>query len=332
MNRWIPSELHTHTVHSDGQMTVMQLAQAAKKLGLACIALTDHNTIAGHLEIAGAERLTGITILPGLEWTTFYGHMTVLDTDSYIDWTDIPRSGIDQGIDRVHKSGGIAGVAHPFRLGSPMCTGGFWDFRVRDWTKPDTFEVWSETLPNLNPTNLYAYAMWRHLLSKGYRITAIAGRDWHSSKTADPVAFTYLHAESGEQSVSKQAAFQAIRDGGVVVTMGPLFTVEVQTEDRSFSVGETFSADSTAVNVVLSIEETNRGNQLLPDHNSLEAFLFSDSGLVARVPMRTRKLTLSVKTEEIAFLRAELYGKINGCPCLIAFTNPVFRYPGKEDE
>ena len=332
MNRWIPSELHTHTVHSDGQMTVMQLAEAAKKLGLACIALTDHNTIAGHLEIEDAERRTGITILPGLEWTTFYGHMTILDTDSYIDWMDISRSGIDQGIDRVHRNGGIAGVAHPFRLGSPMCTGGFWNFRVRDWTKPDTFEVWSETSPNLNPTNLRAYAMWRRLLSKGYRVTAIAGRDWHSPETREPVAFTYLFAESNAQSVSAKAAFEAIRDGRVVVSMGPLFTIEVQTDDRTFSVGETFSSDDATVHIVLSVEETDRENQLWPDHNSLEAFLFSDSGLVARVPMRSRELTLSVKTKKIAFLRAELYGKMDGCPCLIAFTNPVYKDSGKETE
>ena len=44
---WFAGELHTHTVHSDGEFTVEQLCRAAKERELSLIALTDHNTASG---------------------------------------------------------------------------------------------------------------------------------------------------------------------------------------------------------------------------------------------------------------------------------------------
>ena len=56
MIRYRPFELHTHTVHSDGDFTSAALVQAAHDFGCAGIALTDHNTDAGMQEIYEAAR------------------------------------------------------------------------------------------------------------------------------------------------------------------------------------------------------------------------------------------------------------------------------------
>ena len=56
MIRYRPFELHTHTVHSDGDFTPAALVQAAHDFGCAGIALTDHNTDAGMQEIYEAAR------------------------------------------------------------------------------------------------------------------------------------------------------------------------------------------------------------------------------------------------------------------------------------
>ena len=40
-------DLHTHSVYSDGTSTPAELIAGAKEAGLAAIALTDHNTVAG---------------------------------------------------------------------------------------------------------------------------------------------------------------------------------------------------------------------------------------------------------------------------------------------
>ena len=50
--KWIPTELHTHTIHSDGIFTVPRLCACAKLHGYEMIALTDHNTLSGLEELS----------------------------------------------------------------------------------------------------------------------------------------------------------------------------------------------------------------------------------------------------------------------------------------
>jgi hypothetical protein len=60
-------DLHAHTTASDGSATPTELVELAKSRGLKAVAVTDHDTFAGHAEaIAAGERL-GIEIVPGIE-------------------------------------------------------------------------------------------------------------------------------------------------------------------------------------------------------------------------------------------------------------------------
>ena len=63
--RWLAGDLHAHTVHSDGAMTVPELACFAISRGLDFIAVTDHNTVSHHAGLPSAARRYGITLLPG---------------------------------------------------------------------------------------------------------------------------------------------------------------------------------------------------------------------------------------------------------------------------
>ncbi len=60
-------DLHTHTTASDGMLTPSQLVDAAKKIGLAAIAITDHDTIDGLQEGIAAGMRIGIEVVPGIE-------------------------------------------------------------------------------------------------------------------------------------------------------------------------------------------------------------------------------------------------------------------------
>uniref|UniRef100_UPI001F09690F CehA/McbA family metallohydrolase n=1 Tax=Paenibacillus periandrae TaxID=1761741 RepID=UPI001F09690F len=127
---WLACELHTHTPNSDGKHTLYELARSAAALELDWIAVTDHNTTSGLFGKEVVEQATNIKILTGLEWTTFYGHMLVLGLPAggYADWRMLGPNDLAQGLREVKALGAIAGLAHPFRVGSPMCTGCYWEY------------------------------------------------------------------------------------------------------------------------------------------------------------------------------------------------------------
>lgn len=66
-------DMHVHTVHSDGRWSPMQLAEMARRTGLAGIFFTDHDTIISPAALAVASRGFGVELFPGVELSTEYG-------------------------------------------------------------------------------------------------------------------------------------------------------------------------------------------------------------------------------------------------------------------
>ncbi|MEN8142496.1 MAG: PHP domain-containing protein [Thermodesulfobacteriota bacterium] len=60
-------DLHTHSTCSDGSLSPEGLVIEAAKAGLAAIALTDHDTIAGIAEFLAAGKSGGLEVLGGVE-------------------------------------------------------------------------------------------------------------------------------------------------------------------------------------------------------------------------------------------------------------------------
>lgn len=65
-------DLHVHSVHSDGTLTVSQLVEYASKIHLRAIALTDHDSVAGVREMRSLCKEAGIDFVPGVELSTEY--------------------------------------------------------------------------------------------------------------------------------------------------------------------------------------------------------------------------------------------------------------------
>src|SRR6185369_2933870 len=63
------ADLHLHTKYSDGTFSPEELVLQAQKAGLACIALTDHDTVEGCAEAATAAAAVGMEFIPGTELT-----------------------------------------------------------------------------------------------------------------------------------------------------------------------------------------------------------------------------------------------------------------------
>ena len=73
-------DLHTHTTASDGTDAPVELARKAARLGLAAVAITDHDTLSGLDEAVQAGRELNLEVIRGCELgaATPYGEMHLL--------------------------------------------------------------------------------------------------------------------------------------------------------------------------------------------------------------------------------------------------------------
>lgn len=217
-------ELHNHSTESDGSLTVAELARFAAERGFGSMVLTDHNTISGHGKLAAAIAAENLPLdaLPGLELTTYCGHLLCLGTDRYIPWADMDPTRPEILFDRVRKAGGLAGIAHPFAMGAPVSTGCEWVMPVRDFDRLDFIEVVnnSASIPRMNEL---AVEWWESLVLQGHRLAATSGIDLH--RVVDTTGFftTYLLVEDEEALLPLAEQLRAaVRRQRTAVTRGPV--------------------------------------------------------------------------------------------------------------
>ncbi len=60
-------DFHMHTTHSDGSYTPTELMRYCKKKNLACISVTDHDTMSGYDEAEREAKTLGLELIPGVE-------------------------------------------------------------------------------------------------------------------------------------------------------------------------------------------------------------------------------------------------------------------------
>ena len=113
------ADVHIHTTFSDGAPTPAMVVAHAIELGLAVIAITDHDCIDGALE-ASQHDPGRCEVVIGEEVTTQQGHVLGLFLKRAVP------AGLDleDTIEAIHSQGGLAIPAHPFlRLGGARGVG-----------------------------------------------------------------------------------------------------------------------------------------------------------------------------------------------------------------
>ena len=68
-------DLHIHSCYSDGIYTPEQIVATAKKKGIKCISITDHDSIAAQYIVNTEYNNKELTIIPGIELSTEYKEM-----------------------------------------------------------------------------------------------------------------------------------------------------------------------------------------------------------------------------------------------------------------
>jgi hypothetical protein len=172
---WYRGDLHTHTVHSDGQRTPAELIAEARTAGLDFVASTEHNTPSASLGW-GAHAGPDLLVLDGQEVTTRDGHWLALGLapGAVVDWRYRAADGLlGSVLDGLRTRGGLAVAAHPF-CPFPGCA---WRFGYEGL---DAVEVWNGPW---TPDDEAALAVWDGLLAAGggggRLLPAVAGGDAH---------------------------------------------------------------------------------------------------------------------------------------------------------
>lgn len=314
---YLPCELHCHTVHSDGDFTVAGLQKAAAEDHLSLIALTDHNTSSGFEEVDQSI----VPVLKGIEWTTYFGHMLVLGANDFVDWRDADPDNIDEKMKAVRAAGGVVGIAHPFQDGSPLCTGGRWEFNVRDFRNVDYIEVWHEAFSPKNTENDRALDMYTRLLDEGYRLAAVYGRDWHRPAAAERHwGCTYLHFDGG--AATPDGAKKAIRLGKTVASTGAKFIFRVHRLGKTYGLGSTIPRGNAIFSFFTDLHsrEKNAGRETIEYKTIKIVTNGGKTALETRCDTRHERLRL----ERGHWYRAELWGDVDGKRKILAVTSPVY--------
>lgn len=158
---WLAGDLHAHTLHSDGALSIDELAALAAANGLDFLAVTDHNTVSHHEFLPAAATRYGVALLPGQEVTTADGHANAFGDIGWIDF----REPADTWVSEAARRGGLLSINHPSR--------GDCAWRHALSTRPPLAEVWHSSW--FDRRDGAPLAWW---LAAGYP-TPVGGSDWH---------------------------------------------------------------------------------------------------------------------------------------------------------
>jgi hypothetical protein len=251
--RWVATDLHAHTVHSDGALTVPELAALAVSRGLDVLAVTDHNTISHHAELAETSRRYGIALLPGQEMTTELGHANAFGA---IGWIDFRRPAANWLSD-VDAHGGLLSVNHPLAG----------DCAWRQPVRPPLAEVWHSSW--LAPRWGGPLAWWQ---AWGMDTTPVGGSDWHRPGTdappGTPTTWVAVDAAADGPNELVDAVLAGLRAGRTAISNGSPVLLPMGDDVLAIdAAGTLLIGPDGRIEPVRSDRATLRGGQILCDHD-----------------------------------------------------------------
>ena len=222
-------ELHNHTVESDGSLTCQELTEYLAADHVDAFAITDHNTTSGQKKIEQLleEKHYPISLIRGMEYTTYFGHILCLNLAKYVPWNSIDQHRPELLFEAAREKGALVGIAHPFSYGDPFARGCRFEMTISDYSKVDFIEIFNNPEP-IHEVNERGTNLWMSLIFSGYQITATSGMDLHNRAKLAGCYATYIEGKSGDNIASELDT--AIHTHRTWVSKGALLLTEVLPE------------------------------------------------------------------------------------------------------
>ena len=254
-------ELHNHTVESDGSLTCQELTEYLAADHVDAFAITDHNTTSGQKKIEQLleEKHYPISLIRGMEYTTYFGHILCLNLAKYVPWNSIDQHRPELLFEATRKKGALVGIAHPFSYGDPFARGCRFEMTVSDYSKVDFIEIFNNP-ESLHEVNERGTNLWMSLIFSGYQITATSGMDLHNRAKLAGCYATYIEGKNGGNIASELDT--AIHTHRTWVSKGALLLTEVLPETNELLLTFTdahkpgFSVPKTAQVVLKGKDKT----------------------------------------------------------------------------
>ena len=290
---WLVGDIHSHSEHSDGGVTVLDAIHRARASRLDFVAITDHNTVSQNIIRPDDP---DILVIPAMELTSFYGHTNFFGLERPVeDWRCRSPQDVADKMAEARSKGATVVINHPFQNSD----GGRWQagFDVAF----DAMEIWNG---NWTPMNQQAIDFWQELLCAGRRIPVTAGSDFHlKNRRRHGHPSNRLLAESHTVA----GILEAIRAGRNVVAAGPDDRMAKPADEAGPQFGE----------------EARAGQKLATSFTGLaagdELRVITDKGVVEALSPDGATLTHETAFAS-RFLRYEIWN--GGEPRL--FTNPYY--------
>ena len=254
-------ELHNHTVESDGSLTCQELTEYLAADHVDAFAITDHNTTSGQKKIEQLleEKHYPISLIRGMEYTTYFRHILCLNLAKYVPWNSIDQHRPELLFEATRKKGALVGIAHPFSYGDPFARGCRFEMTISDYSKVDFIEIFNNPEP-LHEVNERGTNLWMSLIFSGYQITATSGMDLHNRAKLAGCYATYIEGKNGGNIASELDT--AIHTHRTWVSKGALLLTEVLPETNELLLTFTdahkpgFSVPKTAQVVLKGKDKT----------------------------------------------------------------------------
>ncbi|MFZ4450395.1 CehA/McbA family metallohydrolase [Salibacterium aidingense] len=204
--RWLKGDMHSHTVHSDGEYTLPVVAEILKERKLDFIATTDHNTVTQNYLHPTHE---DILFIPGFELTTNAGHSNIIGLeDPEIDFRIAADRDMEAAFKEAREKGAVIVINHPFHSGCEW-----------KWSLNLPFDVWEVWNGPWSEENRRALQWWHEQLCLGYNIPITAGSDVHRTEkyVQHGMPSTWVLSEGK----TKAQLLSAIRKGRMFITHTP---------------------------------------------------------------------------------------------------------------